>query len=126
MQSILRRCATAVAAAGLMLIPVAQAETQSSPQSSPKTTVQPADISDSKLDAVAAATKEVSVIRKNYEQKLAQTPEKDRDRLVGEADAAMTKAVTDKGLSVEEYVSIIEVAQNDAGVRGKLLQRLKD
>jgi hypothetical protein len=33
---------------------------------------------------------------------------------------------TDKGLSVEEYMAIIKVAQNDAEVRGKLLQRLKN
>jgi hypothetical protein len=37
----------------------------------------------------------------------------------------MTKAVTDQGLSVDEYTSIIEVAQNDAEVRNKLLQRMK-
>jgi hypothetical protein len=34
------------------------------------------------------------------------------------------KAVTDKGLSVEEYTSILEVAENDPAVREKILQRL--
>ena len=34
----------------------------------------------------------------------------------------MTKAVT---LAVDEYVSIVEVAQNDPALRDKLLQRLK-
>jgi hypothetical protein len=33
--------------------------------------------------------------------------------------------VTDHGLSVEEYNSIIKVAQNDAQVRQKILQRVK-
>jgi hypothetical protein len=35
------------------------------------------------------------------------------------------KAVTDQGLSVEEYTSIMVVAQNDPMVRQKILQRLK-
>ena len=38
---------------------------------------------------------------------------------------AMAKAVKEQGLSVEEYTSIIEVAQNDPVVRNKLLQRMK-
>jgi Domain of unknown function (DUF4168) len=37
----------------------------------------------------------------------------------------MEKAVTDQGLSVEEYTTILKVAQNDPVVRGKLVQRMK-
>jgi len=44
---------------------------------------------------------------------------------VAEANAALIKAVTDQGLSIDEYTKIIEVAQSDPGVRDKLLQRLK-
>jgi len=40
-----------------------------------------------------------------------------------EAKAALTKAVTDQGLSVQEYTAILAIAQNDADVRDKLLQR---
>jgi hypothetical protein len=36
----------------------------------------------------------------------------------------MLKAVTDQGLSVAEYNSILEVAQNDPGVRAKIRQRM--
>ena len=41
-----------------------------------------------------------------------------------EALNAMRKAVTDQGLSVDEYDSILEVAQNDPGVREKIRQRI--
>ena len=34
------------------------------------------------------------------------------------------KAVTDRGLSVEEYTSILEVAGNDPDVRQKIIQRI--
>ena len=39
--------------------------------------------------------------------------------------SAMSKAVTEEGLSVEEYDSILEVAQNDPGVREKIRQRIR-
>jgi hypothetical protein len=37
----------------------------------------------------------------------------------------VTKAVTDQGLSVQEYLGIMRLAENDATVRGKLMDRLK-
>jgi hypothetical protein len=44
---------------------------------------------------------------------------------VDEANKALVKAVTDQGLSVEEYTSIMVVAQNDPAVRQKIVQRMK-
>jgi len=38
---------------------------------------------------------------------------------------ALAKAITDQGLSVEEYDSILEVAQNDPEVREKIRQRIR-
>jgi hypothetical protein len=38
---------------------------------------------------------------------------------------ALAKAVTDQGLSVDEYDSILEVAQNDPDVREKNWQRIR-
>jgi hypothetical protein len=37
----------------------------------------------------------------------------------------MKKAVTDQGLTVEEYTDIVNVAQKDPAVRDKLLRRLQ-
>jgi hypothetical protein len=37
----------------------------------------------------------------------------------------MEKAVTDQGLSIDEYTTILAVAQKDPIVRDKLIQRLK-
>jgi hypothetical protein len=42
-----------------------------------------------------------------------------------EAVNAIEKAVTDQGLSVEEYDSILKVAQNDPEVRDKIRQRIR-
>jgi len=44
---------------------------------------------------------------------------------LNEAVNAMSKAVTEQGLSVEEYDSILEVAQNDPDIREKIRQRIR-
>jgi hypothetical protein len=41
------------------------------------------------------------------------------------ATSRRRKAITDQGLSVEEYDSILEVAQNDPEVREKIRQRIR-
>jgi Domain of unknown function (DUF4168) len=65
-------------------------------------------------------------VEREIQQRFAQasTPS-DQERIVAEAHDALTKAVQDQGLSVEEYNSIIETAQNNPEVRGKVLQRIQ-
>jgi hypothetical protein len=85
---------------------------------------EPASISDQKLDQTAAAMKNVMRIRDDYAQKLSAASPDEQKEIAGEANAALKKAVTDQGLSVEEYASIVKVAQNDPAVRERLAQRL--
>jgi predicted ATPase with chaperone activity len=120
-------CAMTLTAAGLLVMPAAQAQ-QQSPSGTSVTTPSPptpTNIPDKKLDAAAAAVKKVSVIKNKYDQQLAQVPVAEKQRLEGEAGDAMAKAVIDQGLSVEEYTAILKVAQKDPVVRDKLLQRMK-
>jgi len=121
-------CTMALTAAGLLFMPAANAQQQapSGPSSTtPRSTTAPTTIPDKKLDAAAAAVKQVSTVKGTFEQKLAQAPAAEKERLVDEANDAMKKAVTDQGLSIDEYTTILQVAQNDPVVRDKLLQRLK-
>jgi hypothetical protein len=119
-------CAMTLAAAGLLLMPAANAQDKSpSPPASTSPGPTTGNIPDSKLDAVAAAAKKVSTIAATYEQKLTQAPATEKDRIAGEANQAMAKAVTDQGLSVEEYTTVLKTAQNDPALRDKLVQRLK-
>jgi hypothetical protein len=125
--------ALVLTAALALSLPVANAQSQQNqaPSSSPPSaTTSPssspsADIPDQKLDAAAAAVKGVTAVKENYQQKLAEAPTVDKERIVGEAQAAMAKAVTDQGLSVEEYTAILQVAQNNQTVQDKIIQRLK-
>jgi Flp pilus assembly protein TadD len=109
----------------------AVADAQNQPPSSDKPSgaapaqLNSSNISESKLDAAATAVKNVSTVKDDYEQKIARAPDGDKERLAAEGTQALSKAVTDSGLSVAEYTAIMEVAQNDPVVRDKILQRLK-
>ena len=113
----------------LALAPTVNAQHQSAPSGPSPTTPGPstpsASIPDNKLDAAAAAVKSVSMVKQDYEQRIAQAPESDKSRLANEGQQALTKAVTDQGLSVTEYTAILQVAQNDPAVRDKSFQRIK-
>ena len=81
-------------------------------------------ISDRKLDAAAAAIERVASLKENYEQQIAVAPPVDKERIAAEAINAFSKAVTDQGLSIDEYNSILEVAQTKPEVGDKIRQRL--
>ena len=116
----------ALAAAGLLFAPLAHAQVQSAPSTSPANpSAVPKNVPDHKLDAAASAARKVAALQDSYEQKVAEAPTAEKKRIVEEADNAMVKAVTDQGLSIDEFKSIMELAQNDPGVRNKLLERLK-
>jgi len=104
-------------------VPAANAQVQS-PAPSPSQPAQ--NIPDQKLDATAAALNKIADVKQNYTQQIeASASEADKQRLVDEANKELVKAVTDQGLSVEEYTSIMVVAQNDPAVRQKIIQRMR-
>lgn len=119
--------AVALLAAG-MLFAVPSAQTQSSAPSGAPFTGKEVDrptLSDEKLDAAAAAILRVNALAKDYQDQFESAPEEDRERIVDEADAAIEQAVTDSGLSIEEYNMIIDIAQADPEVQARILQRLQ-
>jgi hypothetical protein len=81
------------------------------------------ELSDQKLSAVAAALARVAGLQQDYGQRIADArAPADKERLVAEANDELTKAVTEQGLSVEEYSSILQQAQADSEIRRKILQ----
>jgi hypothetical protein len=82
------------------------------------------DLSDQKLDAAAAALGRVVSLQKDYRQRIAEA-EAEKERIVAEAKNEFTKAVTEQGLSLEEYASILDKARDDPKIRNKLLQRVQ-
>ena len=113
--------AALLAAASLLAAPEVGAQMR---QPSGTVTAAPT-VPDEKLDAAAVAISRVSAISQQYEQRFNAAPPEDRARIADEADAALEQAVNESGLSVEEYNSIVEIAQADPEVQEKLLQRLQ-
>jgi hypothetical protein len=124
MRSLTRPLATtALMAACFLCVPAVSVQAQS-PAPGPSTSAP--DLSDQKLNAVATAAERIAAVQNDYKQRVAEAKAPaEKERIVSEANDKITKAVTDQGLSVEEYVAILDVAKDDPKVRGKILQRIQ-
>jgi hypothetical protein len=122
MRVLMRPAAAILLLVAGVFVPAANAQVQSP---SPGLSEQPPNISDQKLNAAAAAIERVASLKQDYQQRIAAAAPADKERILNEAVNALAKAVTDQGLSVEEYDSILEVAQNDPDVREKIRQRIR-
>jgi hypothetical protein len=129
MQASTRLSILVFATSWLAFAPTVHAQNQSEPSGPSLTTPGPsspsASIPDNKLDAVAAAMKNVSIVKEDYGRRIAQASDSEKSRLANEGGQALTKAVTDQGLSVAEYNEILQIAQNDPAVHEKIRQRIK-
>lgn len=116
----------ALSVAWLAFAPSANAQTQTpGGQSKSNEQIQSTAIPDQKLDATAVAIERVTSLKRDYQERLNSAADADQQKIAAEASDALSKAVTEQGLSVEEFNSIIRVAQNDPDVREKILQRIK-
>ena len=124
MRLLTRSLAAAILTAGCYLsIPTVNVLAQSPP---PGPSTSAPDLSDQKLSATAAAMERVVSLQKNYRQRIAEAEAPaEKERIVAEANNELTKAVTEQGLSVDEYTSILDMAQDDPEIRDKLLQRIR-
>lgn len=111
-----------VLASALLYVPASVAHAQKQP---PKAAGNSTNIPEEKLDAAAAALVRATSIKDSYDNRMAEAAtESAKTALAKEADKEMSKAITDQGLTLKEYASIMDVAQNDATVREKLLRRI--
>jgi hypothetical protein len=113
--------AAVLAATWLYAVPASNGYAQSQP---PGLTDQMPNVPDQKLDAAAAAIKQLATVRDDYEQRIKAAEPTDKERIAEEAKTALAKAITDQGLSLPEYTSILVIARNDPEVQEKILQRL--
>jgi hypothetical protein len=107
--------------------PAAPVNPAAAPQPNPtaEQTKKAQDIPEDKLNAAGAALAAVSRVHNDYQQRIAKARSNDRKRLIDEGDIALQKAITDKGLSIDEYKAILDMAQNDPDLQAKLIERAK-
>ncbi len=128
-RSTIRNLTAATAAWLLLTGAAASARTPTPPPTAsrlaPPPSVHAKNISNHKLDETAAAIQKVMQVRRIYQKRLGTASTANRKRILDEGNRAVKKAVTDQGLSVAEYNSIVRRAQTDHALRQKLLNRLK-
>ena len=99
--------------------------TVNAPAQAPSPSISARDLSDQKLKAVATALERVASLRKEYQQRIAEAEAPaEKERIVAEANKELPKAVTEQGLSVDEYTSILDAARDNPEVRDKLFQHV--
>jgi hypothetical protein len=113
-----------LAAASLFSVPSGYVHAQSPSPGATGRSPSTSTIPDRKLDAAATAIQRVTTVQQSYQKQVAEAPPSDKQRIVEEANGTIEKAITDQGLSLQEYNSILSTAQSDPTVRTKLLQRL--
>ena len=116
----------AVAATVLMTaaIPaVAQQNGGTAAQQAPGAAAQGSPVSDVMVQRVGKAIRNVTMIRQQYSQQTqaASKSPQAQQTLDNQAQRDMAKAVTDQGLTLQQYDQVIQMAQADATLRQRLL-----
>ncbi|WP_157084388.1 DUF4168 domain-containing protein [Sediminimonas qiaohouensis] len=85
------------------------------------------DVTDAKVSAFVEALVAVDAVRKDFAPKIeAEQDEEAKQELVNEANAAIVDAVdTTEGMTVDEYTSIVELAQADQALNQKIMDEIK-
>jgi len=81
-----------------------------------------ADISDDMVSKVGTAAVRVVEIRQNFTPRIvAARSQAERDGLEAEATTALVEAISEQGLSVDEYNEVVAAAQSDPELEQRLL-----
>jgi hypothetical protein len=113
--------AVALTAAGL---PAVAQQSNGGPvvQQTPGAATQGGPVSDMTVQRVGKAIRNVTVIRQQYTQRTRNSNSSQvRQSLDAQAQRDMTKAVTDQGLTLQQYDQVIQMAQADPTLRQRLL-----
>jgi hypothetical protein len=102
------------------MAPLAVAAQANSPsmQSAPDNSV-----SNDTLTKAGGALRDVAKIQENYEGRIESAPTQEQKQgLSSEASAEAVQAINSKGLSVQEYNRVIQIARANPSVKQKLLK----
>jgi GTP1/Obg family GTP-binding protein len=92
------------------------------PSGAPSGVVSDANTSDATVKKVGAALRQVAQIKETYSQRLqsANTPMQKQD-ISKQASGAAVTAITQQGLTIEQYNQVIRAAQNDPALKQRVL-----
>jgi Domain of unknown function (DUF4168) len=117
-----RMVATTAALMITAVLPAAAQSTSTAPTRQGGAPTQQSEMSDAMVTKVGTALRHVATIRQQYSQRAqaAKSPQQ-QQALSDQAKGEMLKAISDQGLSVEQYDQAIQMAQNNEPLKEKLL-----
>lgn len=118
--------------AGLLAAPMALAqgqppqEQQQEAQPMPQEQEVP-EVSDEQIDAFVEAHVNVNQVREEYTQRLQEAEDQEEaQRLQQEANQAMTDAIEDSGMDIDEYEEVAMAVNADPEIRDQVMERLEE
>jgi len=117
--SIIRAAAVAavVLAGAAPVLAAGGSQTQSS---------QAATVPDATVKKAGAALRDVMKVQQDYEGRIQAAPSTEQKQgLTTQANAEAVQAINSKGISLEEYTNVVQLARTDPSVKQKLLDAAK-
>ena len=84
-------------------------------------------VDEAQLDAFVAALRSVDELEREYSESLQQAEsDEQREAIVAEANTAMAEAIENTpGMSLDEYIAILQAAQNDPELSARIMERFE-
>jgi hypothetical protein len=122
----IRNILTALITAGFLASPMAMAQGEQQAQPMPQQQEAP-EVSESQINAFVEAYIAVNEVREEYTARLQEAEDQEQaQELQQEANEAMTAAIEDNGMSIEEYQEVAMAVNADADVREQVTTMLEE
>jgi hypothetical protein len=111
-----------VVSAALLATVMALPAAAQQPRGAPSGAVSGANIPDATVNKVGAALRQVTQIEQTYSQRLqsANTPAQKQD-ISKQANGAAVTAITEQGLTIDQYTQVIQAAQSDPALKQRVV-----
>ena len=113
------RASRAIAATAAVLLSASSPAVAQPAPTSPQS--QQSQMSDAMVNKVGTALRHVAMIRQEYSKRAQSASSEQQQTLSNQAKQEMLKAISDQGLSLQQYDSAIQMAQNDETLKRRLL-----
>lgn len=111
-----------VAGLALIVAPgVALAASDTMPQGQPGAAAQGTTVPDATIGKAGAALRDVANLQEKYQPKIKSATPKEKEGLSAQANAEAVQAIQSHGLSIQEYSSVVRMAQTNPQLKQRLL-----
>jgi Domain of unknown function (DUF4168) len=91
------------------------------PPPAPGAVTQQGQVSDVMVRKVGMALRQTATIRQKYAERMHSQTAPEQQQLTQQAQSEMMKAISDQGLSVQQYNQVIQMAQADPSLKQRLI-----